>query len=201
VPTFDRLAAELAPGVTLTHCIDESLLCNARQDGLTPVLAEQVATALRTLAAQGPRVALCTCSTIGSLAEQQGQHLGLLVLRVDRAMAARAVALGCRIVVVAALASTVEPTIALIMEEAQRAAREVGVLPAPCPWAWEAFETGDAAGYRSHVAAHVRAVAHQGDVVVLAQASMADAAKELSDLEVPVLTSPRLGLAAALAAL
>jgi hypothetical protein len=49
------------------------------------------------------------------------------------------------------------------------------------------------------VAASVRAAAGGAGVVVLAQASMAGAAEHLQDLGKPVLSSPELGMRAALA--
>lgn len=39
-----------------------------------------------------------------------------------------------------------------------------------------------------------------GDVIVLAQASMADAAQLRPDINIPILTSPRLGVGAAIQA-
>lgn len=201
VATFERLLAELAPGVAGAHIVDEGLLRDARAEGLTPAIAGRVAERLRAAAADGAGVALCTCSTIGGLAERAAGAAGLPVLRVDRAMAARAVALGPRVVVVAALESTLAPTAELVAEEAGAAGRAVELIAAPCPWAWAAFEAGDQAGYLAQIAAHVRGVAARGDVVVLAQASMAGALDLLADLPTPVLASPRLGLAAALIAL
>jgi hypothetical protein len=199
ISTFDRLLAELAPEATADHIVDEGLLRDARAEGLTPAIAARVAAVLGAAAEEGASAALCTCSTIGGLAEQSAAVAGLPVLRVDRAMAARAVALGRRIVVVAALESTLAPTAALIEEEARAAGRAVELIMAPCPWAWAAFEAGDQAGYLAQIAAHVRSVAGQGEVLVLAQASMAGAAELLADLPTPLLSSPRLGLAAALA--
>lgn len=201
IPTFDRLLAEMAPEVQASHRVAEDLLRDARASGITTELMARVTVALREVAAAGAEAVLCTCSTIGACAEATGPEIGLPVLRVDRAMAERAVRLGARVVVVAALESTLAPTADLIMEEARRAGREIQLIMAPCPSAWPAFEAGDQAGYLEAIAAHLRAVAGRGDVVVLAQASMAGAAELCADLATPVLSSPRLGLSAALAAL
>lgn len=59
------------------------------------------------------------------------------------------------------------------------------------------FELGDEAAYLQAVAAHVAEVQHQGDVVVLAQASMAGAEAFVRTAK-PVLSSPRLGVLGAL---
>lgn len=55
-------------------------------------------------------------------------------------------------------------------------------------------EAGDHAGYLDRVARHVRGLADDVDVVVLAQASMAPAANLVGDLSIPVRSSPRLAV-------
>ncbi|MDV9193035.1 arylsulfatase, partial [Streptomyces sp. SR27] len=150
--------------------------------------------ALAAAVADGADAVLCTCSTIGGTAERQAGALGVPVLRVDRPMAAEA-ARYRRVVVVAALRSTLEPTVALIAEESGPEPSFVSTVVVE--GAWELFEAGDRDGYLDAVAASVdRAPLSEGDVVVLAQASMADAVERMSTRR-PVLASPRLGLAAA----
>jgi hypothetical protein len=143
---------------------------------------------------------LCTCSTIGGCAEEIGRSAGAPVLRVDRAMAERAVELGPRILVAAALASTLEPTRALLLDAAARAGKTVRIGEVLCDSAWPHFERGDHAGYFAAIAECLRGVASDADVIVLAQASMAGAAALCADLPVPILSSPRLGLEAAIRA-
>ena len=58
----------------------------------------------------------------------------------------------------------------------------------------------DQGGYLASVASCVRRAAPAGDVVVLAQASMAGAAELCEDVRVPILSSPRPGLEAAVRA-
>ncbi len=66
--------------------------------------------------------------------------------------------------------------------------------------AWACFEAGDQDGYIDEIATQLRQVADQGEVIVLAQASMAGAAALCTDLPIPVLSSPSLGVATAVAA-
>ena len=138
---------------------------------------------------------LCTCSTIGGVAEAAAARSGVPVLRVDRPMAAEAVAAGSRVVVLAALESTLAPTVALVEEEADRAGRPVDVRTVLVEGAWARFEADDTAGYVRRVADAADAVTG-ADVIVLAQASMAPAGP-LTTARVPVLSSPRPGLLAA----
>ncbi|MFF8784645.1 aspartate/glutamate racemase family protein [Streptomyces sp. NPDC015125] len=194
VPVFDALRDEEAPGLTLDHLVRPELLDRARAQGPDSV-AKDLEADLAGAVRGGARVALCTCSTLGSVAEAAGAALGLSVLRVDRPMAATAVATGPRIAVLATLESTFVPTKELIMEEAGRAGREVSVRTVLVPGAWERFEAGDSDGYLMAIASAAREI-RNADVIVLAQGSMAPAAEGL-DVGVPVLAGPRTGLRAA----
>jgi len=191
VPTFDTLLAELEPAVSAVHLVDESLLADARTHGAESV-ADRVAARIAELRDQGAGTICCTCSSIGDVAESLGVDLGVPVFRVDRPMAARAVGAGRRIGVVAALASTLAPTRALLLEEAERAGAEVEVELVLVEDAWPLFEQGDQEGYLAAIAAAARGLAAGADVLVLAQASMAGAEPLLVDLGLPVLSSPRI---------
>ncbi|MFJ7125676.1 aspartate/glutamate racemase family protein [Streptomyces sp. NPDC098101] len=193
VPVFDALRDRHHPGLALRHLVDEELLVRAREEGPGAV-AGAVAAVLAGAVADGADAVLCTCSTLGGVAEDAAASLGVPVLRVDRPMAAEA-ARARHVVVVAALRSTLEPTLALLAEESGPHPRLIST--AVVEGAWERFEAGDREGYLDAVAAAVdRAPVTEGCVVVLAQASMADAAERTST-PMPVLSSPRPGLAAA----
>ncbi|WP_216676927.1 aspartate/glutamate racemase family protein [Streptomyces sp. MNP-20] len=198
VPVFDALRDEDHPGLALRHLVHEGLLDRARQEGPEAV-ADRLGAVLERAVAEGAGAVLCTCSTIGGVAEARAAALGVPVLRVDRPMAAAAVTAGPAVTVLATVASTLAPTVALLAEEAERAARPVDVRTVVVDGAWERFAAGDQDGYVSLIAAAVERAAVDGaDVVVLAQASMADAAARCA-VRVPVLASPRPGLRAAAA--
>ena len=198
VRTFERLTLEMAPGTATTHIADGELLDRARAAGLDdPQLAATLHVRLRHFVEPGDLV-VCTCSTIGGLVESIGRDLGMATMRIDRPMAAEAVTRGRRIAVVAAIESTVEPTCALLREEAARAGRDIELVVSVCGDAWAQFEAGDHQDYAMMIADHVRTIGPGVDVIVLAQGSMSGAAALLSDLDIPVLSSPRLGVAAAL---
>ncbi|MER5292343.1 aspartate/glutamate racemase family protein [Streptomyces pharetrae] len=196
VPVFDALRDADRPGLRLRHLVREDLLERARRDGPEAVAGEVRAVLVRA-AGDGARAVLCTCSTLGGVAEEAASVAGVPVLRVDRPMAAAAVAAGPRVVVLAALESTLGPTAALIEEEARRAGRAVAVRTVLVDGAWSRFEAGDTAGYARQVVAAADALTPaDADAIVLAQASMAPA-QRLTTTIVPVLSSPRPGLAAA----
>ncbi|MEE1772345.1 aspartate/glutamate racemase family protein [Streptomyces sp. JV185] len=194
VPVFDALRDAHHPGLALRHLVREDLLTRAGEAGPEAVSGE-VRDLLAGAVADGARAVLCTCSTIGAVAESDSARLGVPVLRVDRPMAASAAARG-RVVVLATFTGTLAPTLALLAEEAGD--RPVDVRTVVVDGAWACFEAGDRDGYLDRVAAAADAVT-DSDVIVLAQASMADAVTR-TVTRIPVLSSPRPGLAAAAAA-
>ena len=201
VATFDALALALDPLLPTRHAVREDLLAAARLHGPDDSnVRAGVEEAVRALLAGGAVVVLCTCSTIGATAEQVGAATGATILRVDRPMAERAVQLGRRIGVVAAVAATLAPTRALLHAAAVRAGRSVEVVEAFCTDAWDRFERGDVPGYLDAIATAALQAAEAADVVVLAQASMAPATARLEACPVPVLSSPQLGVEAAVRA-
>ncbi len=193
VPVFDALRDEDHQGLELRHFVDEELLARARREGPEAV-TDAVRDALEEAVAVGARAVLCTCSTIGAVAESAGADVGVPVLRGDRPMAAAAVAAGPRVVVAATLESTLEPTVALVEEESRRIGRPAEVRTLLVDGAWARFEAGDTEGCARLVAEAVDAVI-DADAIVLAQGSMAPA-QHLTTTAVPVLSSPRPGLAA-----
>ncbi|MGX1273672.1 aspartate/glutamate racemase family protein [Streptomyces phaeoluteigriseus] len=197
VPVFDALRDRAHPGLALRHFVDGDLLARARAQGPDAV-ADDVRAVLARAVAEGARAVLCTCSTLGAVAESVSRSAaaGVPVLRVDRPMAAAAVAAGARVVVLAALESTLGPTAELVAEEAARAGRPVAVRTLLVDGAWDLFEAGDTEGYVRLVAATADGITGaDADAIVLAQASMAPA-QDLTTTPVPVLSSPAPGLAA-----
>ncbi|MEV0479320.1 aspartate/glutamate racemase family protein [Streptomyces sp. NPDC050508] len=193
VPVFDALRDEDHQGLELRHFVDEELLARARREGPEAV-AGAVRDAVDEAVAEGARAVLCTCSTIGGVAETAGAQAGVPVLRGDRPMAAAAVAVGPRVVVAATLESTLQPTVALVEEEGRRIGRPLEVRTLLVAGAWSRFEAGDTEGCARLVADAVDAVTG-ADAIVLAQGSMAPA-QHLTTTVIPVLSSPRPGLAA-----
>jgi aspartate/glutamate racemase len=176
--------------------VDEALLERARRAGTAdPALADGIARSLTELERRGADVVVCTCSTIGGAAEMIGRRIGVGVVRVDRAMAERAVAIGGKIWILGALESTLAPTRELLESVAADRGVELDVEVELIVGAWERFEADDRDGYLDLIADSLSTLAVGCDVIVLAQASMAEAAERVV-VGVPVLSSPRLAVAA-----
>jgi hypothetical protein len=188
--TFEALSREYLPFASTVHRVDPHALELARQEGASNGVRAVVAAHLAELRGAGCEVVLCTCSTLGEVAEDLSGD-GLEVIRIDRPMLRQAVTLGPRIGVLVALTSTREPTTRLLAEEAADAGADITAEVSIAEGAWDAFLAGDAEAYHSSIARAAHTLARRSDVVVLAQASMEPAAALLTGLATAVLTSPR----------
>ncbi|MCI2240329.1 aspartate/glutamate racemase family protein [Paenibacillus sp. TRM 82003] len=199
VRTFRDLLHQRDETVAGLHLVDTGLLAAARARGAASV-RDALADRLRRLVAEGAELVLTTCSETGPEAERVGAEVGVRVLRVDRPMAEAAVLAGRRIALVSSLDDAAAALRPLLHESAAATGREVQLVEVRCLDAWPSFESGDLETYSASVAdtvrREVRALRPPVDVVVLAQASMIGAAPLLRDLDLPVLTSPRLAVEA-----
>lgn len=175
---FQRRLTELAPDLALTHVADPSLLARAIASGVDEEVDALVVAHVRHLVATGAQAVMITCSSIGEAAERAAVAVDVPVLRVDEAMAERAVETAAggagRVLVLATLASTLGPTERLLQ---RYAATSPGVRVGSelVAGAAAARGAGDIAEHDRLVRAAVEAAAGRADAVVLAQASMADA--------------------------
>jgi hypothetical protein len=199
IEVFRHLVAEIDPSVPTRHELLESVLHEAVGTGvLTDAMRRQTEAAIRALVADGAALVVCTCSTIGGVAEATTVDGGVRVMRIDRPMAEAAVASGRRIVVAATLPSTLRPTIDLLQQVAAEQGRRIEIVELLCADAWTYFQRGERAAYAGAIANAVTSGASTDDIVVLAQASMAPAADILAAKGVEVFASPELGVRAAL---
>lgn len=199
--TFRELLSELAPDVPVRHVVHEDLLKDALAAGeLTADIRRRTSEAVLAEASKGPGVVLCTCSTVGPGADDARSSADVPVLRVDRPMAEEAVRLGERIVVSATLETTIKPTVELLEETARRLGRQVELVPVVFESARAKLLEGDADAYVRLIAEGLHGAAAGADVIVLAQASMAPALALCGDIDIPILSSPRSGLEAAVEA-
>jgi aspartate/glutamate racemase len=199
---FDADLRAAVPGATAVHVVDPELLATAIRSGVDETVDAAVARHIAALAADGVDAVLVTCSSIGESTEAAAARVGVPVVRVDAAMAADAIGragAGGRIAVLATNTATPGPTSRLL----ERAAASLD--PAPTVTvdviadAATARAAGDDERHDALIAERIRAIAADADVIVLAQASMAPAAARAA-VDIPVLSSPESGLAAAIEA-
>ena len=190
IDTFQPLLEAVDKQIKYEHIVVESLLAKARQRENLPAVQQKIKSIITEILTNEEDVLLCTCSTIGPLAEQIDQSR---ILRVDRPMMEEAVQIGGKIKILATLESTIASTMALFNEVA--AGYDVDVEMVVIPSAWSCFEAGDLAGYFKVIAREIESYAEEANVIILAQASMVGAL-DLIDVTCPVLSSPQLGVQA-----
>lgn len=194
---IDDLCAELMPEVETYNIVDESLLREAVEAGrLTPRVYSAVANYVACAEQGGADAVLVTCSSISPCVDVVQKLVGIPVLKIDEAMADRAVEIGDKIGVIATLRSTLNPTTELVKERARVRGKVVNIESILCDGAFEAAASGDVETHDRIVSDALRDLAKRVDVIVLAQASMARVLDRLdrNDKIVPILSSPRLGV-------
>jgi Asp/Glu/hydantoin racemase len=193
VPVFAQLCKDKLPGVNVFNIADDSLVKNIiAAGGLTASIARRVAGYLESAELAGADYIMVTCSSIGPAVEAGARLTGVPVLRVDQPMADQAVASGTKIGVIATLLTTLEPTADLIQRRAARAGKPIILTSRLAEGAFDALMSGNPAKHDEMVAAALKELSREVDVIVLAQASMARVVDTLApeDRRVPILASP-----------
>lgn len=181
--TFDAMA----PG--LSHVVRPDLL-NRAQGGIDAALADEIGAAVR--AAGTP--CLCTCTTIGEIAEAAG------AIRIDRPMMQAAARIGGPVLMAYSLDSTRAPSRNLLEHAFAEAGKTAEIRLLDCTDLWPLFGADPADAFARAIAGRIDAAlaARTAACVVVAQVSMAGAAAFVATAT-PVLTSPELALDALLA--
>ena len=104
-PTFDALRDQIAPDIALCHLVRKNYLSRA-QSGVDASLTAEITQTIQDC--DGP--VLCTCTTIGAVAQAAG------ALRIDQPMMQMAAKATGSILMVYCLESTWEPSLALLNE-------------------------------------------------------------------------------------
>jgi Asp/Glu/hydantoin racemase len=197
VPIFEQLCKAKLPNVAVFNLVDDSLIKDVIVHGhLRPQTARRVTQLVAAAEDAGADFILVTCSSIGAAVETAATLASVPVLRVDQPMADRAVKTAKRVGVIATLPTTLEPTADLIRRRAAAANRDIELTARLCEGAFDALMSGDAATHDAMVAAALRELSSQVDVITLAQASMARVVDTLSENErsTPILVSPPLAV-------
>lgn len=188
---FDALRDRLAPTHRLDHKVRADWLARARGEGRTRQLAAEMRSAVRA----APGRVLCTCTTLGEMAEEAG------ALRVDQPMMAAAAQAEGPILLVCARPGSEGPSRALLDASLAAAGRVRPVTVLRLVEFWPLAEAGQSGNFCAAIAAAVlEAVQARRDfhTVVLAQTSMAGAVHLLDGIRPRVLAAPELALKEAL---
>lgn len=198
VPIFTEIAGRVMPAdVKLLHFVDESTIKNTIAAGhLEKRTMRQVIRLVGSAFDAGCDVAMVTCSSIGKAVEMAAELYDQPVVRVDRAMAEKAVETGKRIGVVATLSTTLNPTADLIRRVSAERGKAIEIVEHLCEGAFAAVMAGDGATHDRIVGEGLTQGMADVDAIVLAQASMARVVTSLPEgaVAAPVYASPELGM-------
>lgn len=195
--SFGALAREVLPEVAVFHVVDEGLLGRIIADGrITPAMCLRVVQLASNAEEDGADAILLTCSAMSPAVDLAAPLLRVPIYKVDQAMVEAALEVGPRVGVFSTVAATLQSVGGLVRQTAERLDRSATVVTELLPEAMAAARAGRREEHDALVRAAVAALAERTDVVLVAQASAAQALRpeELSALPAPVLTGPRLAL-------
>lgn len=196
VERFRDLARRELDDWTSYAVVDESLLLDTIAGGeVSPKTIQRLAGYVFAAADAGADAVVVTCSTLGSAADAIRAVSPVPLFRIDRGMADAAVRQARRIGVLATLPTTLGPTAALLRQAAAEADARCEISELLCEGAFARLRAGDRPAHDAAVRAGFSALAEGVDIIVLAQASMADAIGGGGAFPVPFLTSPDIGMA------
>ena len=190
------LCAELMPDVKVWQIIDDSLIAEVNANGgPTEAVKQRMFDYFRNAELIGADLILNQCSSVGEVAEALKEFVHIPVVRIDEAMARKAVLSGKKIALIATVATTVGPSSRLIQKAADEQGKEIELdIHLVKDAMMILIEKGDVETHNRMVLGEVEAAAKTNDVIVLAQGSMTVLLPLLSGIEKPVLSSPRLGV-------
>ncbi len=195
ISSLGALCARLLPGVEVSNYLDDSLLRQINAEGgISASVRYRFQSLIGMAAAARPDVIFCACSSVGGMLEEARALFPMPLVRIDEPMAREAAAHEGSIVVCATVQSTLKPTTELIQRYlgAERHADTLLVEGAGALLA-----SGDREAYLNLIASRLGEAAATHDVVVLAQASMAEAVQRMpEELHGKFLTSPESGVTA-----
>jgi len=192
---FD-LIEKMLPDVRVTNIVDDTILEEVMEIGrITPDITRRMCLYVLAGQAMGVNAVFNTCSSLGPTMDVARSLVDIPIVRIDDGMAEKAAMEGKKIGVLATVATTLKPTIDLIMQKAGERGTKPEPEPALCDGAFDILMGGDRDLHDDMVSQKAREVSRWADTLVLAQCSMARLAPRLShDTGLPVLSSPELGI-------
>lgn len=181
VTSVENIFKEALGDVTFHHILDSGLIADVvAAGGVTPQLEKRLYALFDAAATTEPDMIVSTCSSIGDVTRKYAaEHPELPMLSIDYPMAKYAAERGTQVAVLATLVTTVEPSANLVKTLAEEAGREVKVVKAVVPGAFDAMVNGDMAEASRLVQKTAEEICRGADIVLLAQASMSAFKEEL----------------------
>lgn len=193
VNNFKKILNDTLEDCELICIADDSLIRDVMRTGAPDENVEKrTFLHIESAIAAGAQLVVIACSSVGQVAQAADAKYSVPVIRIDDAMAMRAVAAGGKVGVIASLETTIEPTVKLLRQKAEAAGKDVEIISRVAQGAYQALGSGDPETHDRLVTEAAVQLAKETDVILLAQGSMARLDEPLNKvIPVPVLTSPK----------
>lgn len=191
--TIPAMIRELYPDkFDIVNMLDDSLLNDIKCSGrMSAPVIERFIQYTCIAKNNGSDALLLACSSLGKAADIARELLDIPLYKIDEPMADQAVESGTNILVLGTVKSTLEPTSDLI--RSKRKSQEQSVTCILIPDVFELYEI-DRERHDQKIAEVIQEHWNTYDVIVLAQASMANAIQYITQGREKIVTSLPLGL-------
>lgn len=191
-----QLFAEHLPGHRLINIADDSLIQDViRANEVTPAVRKRLMNYYQSAVDAGADVIFNTCSSIGDVAITARDFVSVPLVKIDDAMALKAVENYSSIGVLATLPTTLDPTARLAEYFAKKLNKKVVIEKGLAEGAFQLLMNGDVQAHDQKIMETALKLADKVDVFVLAQGSMAKMQDQITkETGKPVLSSPLLGI-------
>ena len=193
---FNKLFAELIPEAHIANLVDEDLLdCLNKNKGITKSIMQRLCQYVVSAEAAGADMIFSQCSSTREGIECARKLVSIPVVMVDDGMSEKAVSLGSNIGIVATAKATLAPSTRALETAAEKAGKKVAVRTYLSDGALDVLmKEKNQEKHDALVLDLIQTAAKENEVIVLAQGSMITLEPYLQEFQVPVLTSPRLGV-------
>jgi Asp/Glu/hydantoin racemase len=190
------LFSEIIPDVRLINIMDDSLLPDVMaEQRISTEVTRRMCAYVVAAEATGADAVLSLCSSLGPTIDVARKLVTIPVIKIDDAHTEKAAREAARVGVMATVATTLPPTVALIREKALALNKTVEIRESLSNAAFQALMAGEKDKHDAMVTEAARALAPDVDVLLFAQASMTRLAPQIEQATGrPVLTSPRLAI-------
>ena len=194
--TFNDLFHEIIPEAHISNLVDEDLLNTLNLNkGITSSIIQRISQYCIFAEAAGADLIFSQCSSTREGVECARRMVNIPIVMVDDGMAEQAIAMGARIGVAATAAATLKPTASALSQAATKEGKTIEVKTYLADGALDVLmKEGNRDKHDKLVLDLLKRAEKENDVIVLAQGSMVTLEPYLSQIAVPVLTSPRLGV-------
>lgn len=175
----------------ITNIVDDGILnLIIQKDDITEDIAQRVDFLLKAAQMADPDLIICTCSSVGEVAEDAAKHSTVPIMRIDEPMVRQALTISDRIAVMGTLKTTMNPTCRLVERLALEMGKSVVIEQVLMPEVTPALRAGKLDEALNLVKASAQEIQKNNGVLLMAQASLGMLRESLQPLvSIPVLAS------------